>query len=115
MDHARGATVRPLLAVLAVAFGAAAIWAATALAGSSGNAGPAGGNDAPALVQIQGGNGGSARRLPRAGQRRHGEHVLGRLAQGAAASRPPPVVQLGVDTSACAPATRTAFESVAMS
>ena len=58
MEHARGATVRPLLVVLAAAFGAAAIWAATALAGSSGNAGPAGGNDAPALVQIQGGNAG---------------------------------------------------------
>jgi len=58
MEHARGATVRPLLVVLAAAFGAAAIWAATALAGSPGNAGPAGGNDAPALVQIQGGNAG---------------------------------------------------------
>ena len=58
MEHARAATARPLLVVLAAALGAAAIWAATALAGSSGNTGPAGGNDAPALVQNENGNGG---------------------------------------------------------
>jgi hypothetical protein len=56
MEHARAATVRPLLAVLALALAAAAIWAATALAGSSGNE-PTGGNDAPALVQNGGGAG----------------------------------------------------------
>ena len=66
MEHARAATVRPLLAVFAVALAAAAIWAATALAGSSGNE-PAGGNDAPALVQIQGGPGGSHEDCPERG------------------------------------------------
>ncbi len=57
MKYARAATARPLLAVFAVALAAAAIWAATALAGSSGSE-PAGGNDAPALVQNEGGTGG---------------------------------------------------------
>ena len=56
MEHARRATVRPLLAAFAVALAAAAIWAATALAGGSSGNEPARGNDAPAL-QIQGGSG----------------------------------------------------------
>lgn len=71
MEQARAATARPLLAVLAVAFAAAAIWAATALAGSSGSE-PAGGNDAPALVQDEGGAGKTKDDCPERGNRGSG-------------------------------------------
>jgi hypothetical protein len=66
MDNARRATVRPLLAVLALVLAAAAIWAATALAGSSGSE-PARGNDAPALVQDENGNAGPHEDCPERG------------------------------------------------